>query len=100
MSESNLIARGRRLLKDPTVRGMMHGDVPLSNWEMSAMLAAAKANRVRRFERTGCCGDGAWCNGRCPSVIPPDGMCPVARLDQLVARFTAALEEWESEGSK
>jgi hypothetical protein len=71
---------GIELAADPTCHGMERGEGfarrPLTNIEMHAILAHARAEKWRRIERDGCCGGEAMPDGFCFGI----GVCPLHGL--------------------
>lgn len=69
LSHTNLVAKGRRLVKENKL------DDVVSNSDMSAVLIYRSKLRHDRRERTGCCGDECrseqgYCRiGRCQLVV-------------------------------
>ena len=91
-SDEEILALGERLAGDPTVRGMMVGERPMTNIEGLALLRLGKLNRERRAKRTGCCcpegpvDDYGSCRhgGEVPGGICPGILREAARLKHAI----------------
>lgn len=82
-----LLELGRQLAADPTCQQLEVGDPPrpLTNVEMSALLAWHDHQLQELIKRDGCCGGQITADGRCPENYFP---CPLYRAARRIERQT------------